>query len=379
MRPSITAQLDAQLIPNAQLKQSPRNYNPSICEINGRLWMAYRSHRPDGRCGIAICEDPLTGKSGSQWLDLGGATGKEHHEDPRLFVFAGDMHVAFIETTFPARGNYIAVQKYARLKRDGKSWKVAEVFRPRFGNNYTDAQEKNWQFFEHSGKLRAIYSHSPFVVIELAGDKVVNVSAKQGIEWPWGEIRGGTPPVEWNGKWLTFFHSSTPSIAGAWRRYWMGALVFDNEYNVVQISNRPLAGGSELDDHGHDPRVGSNWKPYVVFPGGAVTRDWGWLVALGINDWRCAFARIPSGSLNLCAPGTQPPPRYFKTPNGSRPLRMMRMDRSTQWLNWDFRPRPMLAGPGYMMMDDPWIAEEMSAMDGIQEIDRATYENCLKT
>lgn len=374
MRPSITKQLQASLIPQRLLKDSPRNYNPSICRFNGRVWMAYRSHRPDGRCGIAICEfvDGDTAPKQSQWLDLGGATGGEHHEDPRLFIFNGEMHVAFIETVFPPNRNYIAVQKYARLKHS-KGWKVAEVFRPRFGKNYAEAQEKNWQFFERNGKLCATYSSDPLVFITLVGDRVVDTVVKPGVVWPWGEVRGGTPPIRWGGLWLTFFHSSTPAIDGAWRRYWMGAMTFDDDFNVVGLSSRPLAGGSEADEHGHDPREGSNWKPYVVFPGGAIDhKEGGWLVALGVNDWRCALARITS-------PLLMPPPlsymaRYFKAQNGSRPVRMMRMDRQPLWIHWEARPTALGASPGYASIDDPWMAEELTEVEGVREIDKAEYD-----
>jgi len=196
------------------------------------------------------------------------------------------------------------------------------------------------------------------------------------VEWPWGEVRGGTPPVRWHDRWLTFFHSSTPTIEGAWRRYWMGAFVMDDDFNVVAITSRPLAGGSEADDHGHDPRVGSNWKPYVVFPGGTVkTDDSGWMVALGINDWRCAIAKIPVGLLTgiLQEPKAGHPLRYFKTGNGSRPMQMMQMDRTVFWLQWDYKPNAMIAQPGYAEVKDPWIAEELSVAEGVQEVDAAEY------
>lgn len=384
MRPSITVQLDAQLIPNDRLKQSPRNYNPSICAFNGRVWMAYRSHRMDrvgeGRCGVAICETaPLIKEqvANSQWLDLGGATGKEHHEDPRLFLFQGKMHIAFIETTFPLNRNYIAVQKYARLEHTNKGWKVAEVFRPHYGDNYADKQEKNWQFMEKGGQLYAIYSSEPFVILRLAGDQVVEVIKRGAIQWPWGEVRGGSPPLRWGNLWLSFFHSSTPAIEGAWRRYWMGAITFDDNFNLVQITHRPLASGSEADDHGHDPRVGSNWKPYVVFPGGAVPTEAGWDVSLGINDWRCALARIPTKMLadSMQSPTAPYPPRYFRTRNGSRPTRMMRMDRALFWVNWDTRPTQNGSQPGFLMIDDPYLAEELCEVDGVSEITKAEYES----
>ncbi len=381
MRPSITKQANAEFIDPRWLKQSPRNYNPGLCEFNGRLWMAYRSHRmdQDGRCGIAIC-DLIDGKPQSnQWLALGGATGKEHHEDPRLFMFAGKLHVAYSETSFPRHRNYISVMKYARLEHTRNGWKVAEVFRPRYGNNHADLMEKNWQFFEKDNRLHAIYCAEPMhVVIQLNGAEVVNEFKTAAVRWPFGEIRGGSPPIrlplmigESSALWITFFHSSTPAQEGNWRRYWMGAYIFDDEFNVGAITRRPIAGGSEQDDHGHDPRTDSSWKPYVVFPGGAVDLggELGHLVAVGVNDWQIAMVKVPFRLHDYCAPGANMEcDRRFKTVNGQRPVKMMKQDRTPIWIEWDRKPSQIGGAHGETTISDPWLAEEFAHMPGISEV-----------
>ena len=396
MRPTITKQLFARFVDPRQLKPSPRNYNPSICELNGRTWMAYRSHRMerDGRCGIALCElvvGPdleLTVKS-SHWLPLGGATGHEHHEDPRLFLFRGKLHVAYSETTFPRGRPYIAVQKYARLEHSSSGWKVAEVFRPRYGDNHAERMEKNWQFFDVGGRLHAIYAAAALlapdstgmnandrapaprpehIVIELDGDRVVREHRTPGVTWPWGEIRGGTPPLRVGDRWLTFFHSSTPAAEGAWRRYWMGAYYLNDDFTVTSITKRPIAGGSEDDDHGHDPRTESSWKPYVVFPGGAIATPLGYLVAMGINDWRIAIGYVSLDPAKFAMPGAPLPPRFFHTKNGARPVRMMQLDRTPVWLDWERKPSQIGGAPGFAKIEDPWMAEEISLLPGVTEV-----------
>jgi predicted GH43/DUF377 family glycosyl hydrolase len=386
MRPSITKQLKAEWIDPTRLKDSPRNYNASNCvfSVKGyqKVWMAYRSHRMDqeGRCGIAICElDGVTPKP-SQWLDLGN--GKEHHEDPRLFVFKGKLHVSYSETTFRYPLPYIAVQKYARLEWVGSKWKVAEIFHPYYGDNHAQKMEKNWMFFEADGVLRAIYASAPqHIVITLDGDKVVGEDRTPGVTWPWGEIRGGSPPVEFGDSLITFFHSSTPTIEGTWRRYWMGAYVMDRHapFTVRLITPRPLAGGSEQDDHGRDPRPSDSWKPLVVFPGGAVAVAGvlaSWDVAMGINDWRIAVARVDNPE--LAALNSAYEPRYFRTGNASRPVRLMHHDRAPFWLEWDSVGGFTVGTPvGYAKVDDPWIAEELYASDGVDEVSEADYVSVL--
>lgn len=382
MKPSVTEQVSAEWVDARLLKPSPRSYNASTCCIHGKVWMAYRSHRMDkgGKCGIAICElDDLTPQK-SQWLDLGGATGFEHHEDPRLFVFNEKLHVSFSETTFPQGRPYISVQKYARLERANGGWKVAEVFRPRYGRNYSDEMEKNWMFFEHDGQLHAIYSAAPHVVIELRGDQVVKEHRTAPLTWPWGEIRGGSPPVPYGlDHYITFFHSSTPATEGVWRRYWMGAYVFEAKapFRVTQISPRPIAGGSERDNHGHDPRSPNSWKPFVVFPGGAIKTPNGWDVAMGVNDWRIAIAHL-QGDPELVDPHAPRPVRYFKTRNSSRPVRLMRLDREPFWLEWESATGSQIgAPPGVAKMNDPWLAEELAEAEGVTEITKDEYERAV--
>jgi len=375
MRPSIIKQADARFIDPGLLKRSPRNYNPGLCEFNGRVWMAYRSHRMDrdGLCGVAICE-MVDGPLQSQWLNLGGATGHEHHEDPRLFIFAGQLHVAYSETFCPKGRPYVAVQKYARLEYSKGTWRVAEVFRPRYGNNHADLMEKNWQFFEQDGKLHAIYSAEPeHVVIQLNGDEVVKEFRTPAIRWSFGEIRGGSPPIRINLEgqaWLTFFHSSTPTQEGTWRRYWMGAYLFDEEFRVTAITRRPIAGGSEEDDHGRDPRTRSSWKPHVVFPGGAIHGEGlEHVVAVGVNDWRIALVKVPFRLFDYCAPGTNMTcRRFFWTANGQRPLKLMQLDRTPYWVEWMRKPSQIGGADGVTMIEDPWLAEEMSHMTGIYEV-----------
>jgi len=396
--------------PAWSLVPSPRNYNASILDYEGRRLMAYRSHRMDqgGRCGIVVCE--FTGEGAkaweaerNTWLNLPEqvASVMVHHEDPRLFIYRGRLHVAFTETQFHGTVRpYTCVMKYARLKetkvRQGKAarWEVERVFWPRYGQNDGSHQEKNWQFFQHGLILHVIYQAEPHIVLELGadGESVVAVTTTErgGVKWPWGTIRGGTPPIRiesegpWAGHMLTVFHSATPyPIAPFWRRYYAGAYVFEAfpPFRIVAISQRPILAGSEQDGHAHDPRNIDSWKPFVVFPSGIIRKGpktkgprdqgTGWYVSYGVNDYMTAIAEHTE--LFLGDPGFAGwGPKYFRTENGNTPVRIfMQEDRPPQWIRWEQTRDGTRAGcnPGILAVSDPRLAlhlqEEAAAVEEI--------------
>lgn len=382
-------------VPAWSLVPSPRNYNASILEFEGRRLMAYRSHRMDqgGRCGIVVCElDAKWQASRNTWLNLPEqvASVMVHHEDPRLFVFKGRLHVAFTETQFHgAVRPYTCVMKYARLaeretrknRKTSKAWEVERTFWPRYGKNDSSHQEKNWQFFEaQKGRLHVIYQAEPHTVVELGGDgeTVVNLTtAPAGVKWPWGTMRGGTPPIKLkDGNWLTVFHSATAyPIAPYWRRYYAGAYVFEGKapYRITAISQRPILAGSEHDGHAHDPRNIESWKPFVVFPSGIIAgATGGWHVSYGINDYLTVIAE--HHELALGDPGFAGwGPKYFRTENGQTPVRLFATqdDQRVSWVRWQPVRGGMRAGqmPGVLQVHDPRVALHLQEEAvGVEEI-----------
>lgn len=422
MKSVFSQSLPVHRVDPASLFDSPRNYNASICELNGVTWMAYRSHRMDegGRCGIALCQLPLSGAlssqlkaKSSQWIDLPRPTGGEHHEDPRLFVFRGELHLAYVESRFyPKPQPYTCCLKYARLARTtlGRSkvlaWHAAEIYQPDFGRNDGTSYEKNWSFFDRNGVLHAIYKGEPHIVLELDGDEVVFAHQSEGgVVWPWGEIRGGTPPVKLpSGEWLTIFHSSLPGPqAPHWRRYFAAAYTFEDKppFRITSISHRPLLAGSAADGHAHDPRNTDSWKPYVVFPGGlvvvppvqspearvkspagsssqlsALNSQLSYRVSYGINDYAIGVAHHTDLALGDPAFATWEP-RCFLSENGTLPVRVWPVSEGPKggWLQWE-RPRGrtgLHGSPGILRVTDPSCVEAVAAQLGVTEITAARY------
>lgn len=391
MKPSITAQLDATLIkPGAKLLKSPRHWNAGMFEFEGRLWMAYRYHRnlPDSRCGIGMVEiNPKTRqpKSASQALKLPDGQPFAHHEDARLFTYKGEPYISYSEMSGYQPGvDYSCVVKYSRLKYAGGKWKAIETWQPEYGQNDGTSKEKNWVFFESDGSLYCIYADQPnHIVLQIEGNQVVKEYVSAAPHWSWGQVRGGAAPIKIGDDFLHVFHSSLPTeIRPHYVRYYAGAYTFSAKppFAPISITRRPLMVGSERDGHRVDPRYVAGWKPYVVFPCGAVKTKDGLLVSLGVNDWACAIAKLPEHLDMVDAFGRNRTDRFFVTPNGSVPIRLMGISSgphtgAVQFLSWRMgTPGPACTpGRGYMKVNDERVAEELLEFPYVKEISANEY------
>jgi predicted GH43/DUF377 family glycosyl hydrolase len=387
----MTASVFAQGVPvleieSGTLMPSPRNYNPSIVEFEGRRLMAYRTHRADDgfRSRLAICEMDDYGRAkGNQWLDLSPPGKTVSLEDPRLFTFRGKLHVSFTEARYYGPGKpYTCQMKYARLGRKLGQWQAERIFIPNYGDNAGNRLEKNWLFFESGNALHAIYHAEPHVVLRFAanGEDVEEATqSRSGLTWPWGKVSGGTPPVPaGEGRMITFFHSFLPHlISPHWRRYFSGAYVFEAvaPWRIVACSQRPLLIGSEADGHGLDP-LGSTWAPFVVFPGGAIKVKKGWLVSYGINDYRSAIVEHRELALGEPDELQHWGPKYYRTGNGSKPVREWRNKGDAGgavFHRWTPVPGPAGSCAGVMKVWSPamamLLAGEVADLEEITELE----------
>src|SRR5205823_793753 len=125
--------------------------------------------------------------------------------------------------------------------------------------------QKNWLFWMRNGKLHLLYKSNPWFVAVFGDSWERPVAHVQpGVEWGYGEIRGGTTPILLpDGNYITFFHSSLP-WRGNYRRYYMGAVTFAAEppFAPVAITREPLLTASQRD-------VWAQRKPACIFPCGA--------------------------------------------------------------------------------------------------------------
>lgn len=395
MKPSIYTQLEAAQVSGEHMLPSPRHFNPGMLRFKGRLWLCYRFHlgREHGsRCATALVpidRSTMKPSAPSQHLNLPAVVGDEHFEDARLFLYKGQPHLSFTQMTGYRPGvDYKCVMKYARLKLNGNRWLIEEVFYPQYGRNHGDSKEKNWVFFEHAGALYVVYEDAPRrVVLRIEGDRVVEELVSDAASWPWGAMRGGSPPVLGpDGQFMAVFHSSLPTeTAPHFVRYYGAAYTFEAKppFRITAISHKPIMAGSEADGHGADPRFSAGWKPFVVFPCGLVppvegADDPSWLVSLGVNDWQCAVGRLKREQLHLGAPDrSDAPMRFFATPNGSMAARMITATGGATWLKWEIpaaEHRGASVAPGLYATQDGLEAEALGDMPRAEEITEAQYK-----
>ena len=232
-------------------------------------------------------------------------------EDPRMFWYNDRLYCAYV---FFRAGYTAQAQGLARLD---KNFKVSNVWFLDYKYNRNAATidtvrtmdprgfmstvsggsifEKNWQFFQHDKALMFIYAANPHRVV--AAD-LIHGTCKQeyvsSVELPWayGEIRGGTPPVDIGDRFLTFFHSSIQKSPNV-KVYYAGAYTFEKTppFNPIEISKKPLLSGDE------DDTYRGLWNNVVVFPCGALKLDENWLVSYGHNDYCSKLLSITHGEL----------------------------------------------------------------------------------
>ena len=118
------------------------------------------------------------------------------------------------------------------------------------------------------------------------------------LRWAWGEIRGGTTPLLYQGKLLSFFHSCLDNFPPPNSRcYFVGAVLRKAEppFQMLAISKRPILRGSEIG--GDKSRF--HWKAQVCFSLGAIDLEGGWAVSLGCNDSLALICKIQPKDLQL--------------------------------------------------------------------------------
>lgn len=261
-------------------------FNPSWIEFKGMNIMCYRMEPmpfcTTTRLGLCLIDDNLNPIEGTHVLlnlhsRLKGYMEGFHVEDPRLFIHNNELYLSYTDG-----------YQMAQAKIEPNTLQAANSFYIEKPN--TTRTEKNWIFFSHENELYSVYSTSPHVIFKMDEKKhsiVYQTDWKN--QWKYGEIRGGSSPILWNGQYLSFFHSSI-TLGYHGRQYHMGAYTFESKppFNVRCITREPIISGENI-----NPSIQrlSN-KIFVVFPGGQIRNETGFDVAFGYNDYECRSVNI---------------------------------------------------------------------------------------
>lgn len=267
-------------------------YNLSLLRVGDKLLKTYRWHpEKSWRTELSLMVgDSETKIKPPQKYELHSI------EDGRLFQWKNQVHISCTIARSKTEGlNFDpCIQGYGRLLETGE---IVDWVEPQYGKNDWKHNEKNWLFFESGGRLFFSYSTSPdHVVCELENGKVVREYRSPVPPCWYGSPRGGTQPLPYHGGLLRFFHANLPNKkSDHWWNYSLGAMLMEATppFRITKISSMPILTGNEAFYRS------KFWKPKVVIPYGAVERDGGWDVGVGMNDAACGIAHIKPEHLNL--------------------------------------------------------------------------------
>jgi predicted GH43/DUF377 family glycosyl hydrolase len=259
-------------------KPDDHRFNCSIFRHQDRLLLAYRTGWAGAQCHVSELDPADYRPRSGTTLALSHPDAKYGREDPRLFAFAGRLHVAFVGVMGPNGPTNVL---YARLRDD---LTVEQIYSPRLPKR--QAWEKNWSFFEWNDLLLCVYETGPTHRVYHVRENEAYPFAETPNALPWsgGFLRGGAPPVRVGDRYYHWFHGQRP-LSGAMKDYSIGVNVFEAKppFRVVRQTPRPILRGDV------STKPANQYTP-TVFPAGAVLHGGIWKVSYGVHDRWCEVA-----------------------------------------------------------------------------------------
>jgi beta-1,4-mannooligosaccharide phosphorylase len=278
-----------------ELPKDAEYFNPSLVDRpDGRWLIARKSKHMNSIMAFRLQGDRVVGQGVA--VPIAARQDGEHFEDPRAFWHLGRIWLSCCNFMWGP----VYTGAHQVLCEIGMDWRMIRRYDVVYGGNGNHVGgnhrwEKNWLWFFHDGVPHMIYTTLPHVVVQF--DEKFNARQQYStmpkrISWPWGEPRGGTPPVRIGDEYWTFFHSSSDWKQMVSRRYHMGCYTFSAKppFAMKRYTQMPILSGSQYDRFAHP-------KPLVVFPCGAILKNGVWQISLGVNDLDCALMEIPHSEL----------------------------------------------------------------------------------
>lgn len=281
-------------------------------------------------------------------------------EDCRLIETSYGTFAAYTEGHYQKQP-FLAIQRLALLD---KNLRFKRDIPLNFGDNGRKS-EKNWQFFEHNGRLHFVYSIAPthiVVQIDYKGNVEYVDKLTNNIHWPYGHMAGGTPPVRDGDHYVSFFHSFVADKKHH-RRYFAAAYRFNDLFEITDITP-PIWVGSEADPVNRPHPKGYDWDPLVIFPTAAALQGDTWDVVAGVNDVYDVNILLDKSELKWEPARNWTPQRmtYWRTPVPNSPV-----------ARWE-RLGPTL---GRVATNDPKILSELHSSTHAKEITQVEF-NALR-
>lgn len=277
----------------------PEAYNPSLIPYKEGYLLSFRVKRHDfstfvrkiynvrtSYIGVVKLNQQLEICSKPYLLDLVSYDENPSHsaQDARLLQHNDKILLVFNDYGATRHRSSYALYVTELVEQEGKLQPKERATLLKYENMLSI--EKNWVPFSAKGKLYLIYSSQPHLILEpdlTTGvcQKIANTQTQS--MWHWGEMRGGTPALEIEEGFLTFFHSSQELPAASFfgpkvgRNYAMGAYLFESSppFALKKITPSPLG---TLEDYL------KNNRRKVIFPSGIVIEGNLIHIAWGKND-----------------------------------------------------------------------------------------------
>lgn len=212
-------------------------------------------------------------------------TNGEHTEDPRVILYNDSWLLTYTD------GWNMGV---AKLNLDTCETVYSHYIDPpndiiKFSSK--DSREKNWIPFTDNGVFYFLYSDSPRQILEYKDadsrlEYVRTHNCEKSLNWKFGKIRGGCSPVKYNNdnQYIWFFHSLYE------KKYYIGAYITYGFFDVIKLTDIPVLVGEEEKYKPNNLTIKDN----VIYPCGAVSVENGWMISMGINDYKIGLLFVPN-------------------------------------------------------------------------------------
>ena len=292
--------------------ESVKTYNFSVVKFQNRFWAFYRFETGDGfHTEIGVCE---------MASDLGSFIGRHQKvmiprisgrvvtvDDPRAVVIGGSVFLVMAQGAQDRHGNWCSCVCVVKVSVSGDQWScTSRCTAYPYGNNENwlsvengpnhqiIAREKNWSPLVKDNKLHLVYKHNPLTILEIDEDGRMAkafIKSEHLAEQMYGNnIYGGTNYIDFEGGFLSMFHTFTTDPGTGQRVYEAGWILLNRDFSLRASSIRPyvVASHSEPDYIRQKLEPNSGWKPIVFYPCGLLNLgNELYAVTYGLNDSYC--------------------------------------------------------------------------------------------
>lgn len=280
---------------------SYRVFNPAIIADAEDFILAFRLVGPGGRREIGICRldsglriRPGTARLISRLLHPQHSASNDWYADPRLYRFGNRLHLYWNSGWQEPENQQFLVELDASGLLPSGPARSLHLTRAR------QAIEKNWTFFGDDLDY-AIYAPQPHRVLRLFDQDNCRLIFEETFchEWPrtsfarrYATLRGGAPPVQLGGDFMSFCHCVVPTSLGY--RYFAAAYRFSATppFHLLSLPTTVL-GLARNHGRGLAESTLNPATEHVVYPSGALLQGNDLLIAYGLNDAQLCFARVP--------------------------------------------------------------------------------------